>query len=182
MKHSAHLDLAHKYWKEHLRPGDIAIDATCGNGHDAAILAEILRQGKLFCYDIQKEAILKTKKRLGEILSERVSFFQKCHSDLSDILEPVRLIVYNLGYLPLSDKKMTTQTASTLLSVEKGLSLLQPEGAISIMCYPGHEEGRREEEALILWLQRLPSSSFRICYHEWINRALSPTLLWIQKM
>ena len=56
-----------------------------------------------------------------------------------------KLIVYNLGYLPGSDKLLTTKTSSTLLSVEKALSLIAPNGAISITCYPGHEEGKKEE-------------------------------------
>ena len=33
------LKLAHQVWKDHLKPGNSAIDATCGNGYDTDVLA-----------------------------------------------------------------------------------------------------------------------------------------------
>ena len=37
-----HTDFAQRYWTALLRAGDTVIDATVGNGHDAAVLAEAL--------------------------------------------------------------------------------------------------------------------------------------------
>jgi predicted methyltransferase len=188
MKHTAHLELAHKYWKELLRKGDGVVDATCGNGHDALILAQCILQegsGSLFCYDIQEEALQKTKERLSSKLEkdlvERVSFFQKCHSNFIDISCPIKLIVYNLGYLPLGNKEVTTQTETTLKSVESALNLVEEGGALSITCYPGHAEGKKEEEALLSLLEKIPYHKYLVSHHRWLNRNLSPTLLWIQK-
>lgn len=47
--------------------GDIVIDATMGNGHDTRYLADLVgRDGQVFAFDVQKEAIEQTSKRLGE--------------------------------------------------------------------------------------------------------------------
>lgn len=185
---SPHLDLAKRYWKNQVKKGDYAIDATAGNGHDALFLAELVltaNSGGLFCYDIQEKALANTsallKSKLDAEIFNRVSLIQKCHSNFCDIpLDlPISLIVYNLGYLPSGDKSVTTMTSSTLKSIESALHRIRPGGALSITAYPGHEEGRREEATLIEYLEKLESSAFTICYHKWLNRPLSPTLFWL---
>ncbi|KAM3567143.1 hypothetical protein VYU27_010706, partial [Nannochloropsis oceanica] len=58
---ASHLALAHSIWGQVLRPGGIAVDATCGNGHDALAIAKFLfptgvsrgLYGRLHCIDIQ---------------------------------------------------------------------------------------------------------------------------------
>ena len=62
---TSHIDLAHQYWKNLLLPGDHAIDATCGNGHDSIFLAKILLDsGKLKAFDKQSSAIEAKKKHI----------------------------------------------------------------------------------------------------------------------
>jgi putative rRNA methylase len=188
-KISPHLHLAKSYWTEHLQPGDIAIDATCGNGHDTLFLCQHLlkHEGSLVAgLDIQSAAILNTDALLKQSLPQehlkRVLLHRMCHGKIHQIPlpQPPRLIVYNLGYLPGGDKSMTTQTGSTLKSFEQSLDIVARDGAISITCYPGHEEGEREESALLSFVANLPSSRWQVCYHKWPNRAKSPTLLWIE--
>lgn len=176
-----HIELAHSYWSSHLKPGNNAIDATCGNGHDSLALAQILgTNGALFCYDIQPQAIQNTRKLVEKF--ERVQFFSQCHSDFSSLPSqiPIHLIVYNLGYLPGGDKKKTTMTETTLQSIGAAIERIEKEGAISITCYPGHEEGAREEKALLAFLENI--AGFSICYHRWVNRITSPTLIWMKRI
>jgi hypothetical protein len=90
---------------------------------------------------------------------------------------PPRLIVFNLGYLPGGNKAVTTQTESTLDTLQKCLSILAPDGAISITCYPGHEEGLREMEAILQFVQTL--TDWHVCHYQWVNRPRSPSLFWI---
>ncbi len=172
--HAPHILLAQAYWKNHLTPKDIAIDATCGNGHDTQVLSELCH---VIGIDIQSDAIAKTSIRAPKALLHRMS-----HADLDRIPLPYapRLVVYNLGYLPGGDKALTTQTISTLLSVQKALHVLAPDGALSITCYPGHDEGFKEEIALLQWAESLPSTRFIVCYHKWINRPKAPSLIWIE--
>lgn len=182
---SSPIDLAHRYWRALLLPTDTAIDATCGNGKDTLRLAQLLTEGRVVGMDVQEEALIKTR----QLLEENLSVDQLAHVELllqSHVVFPplknVKLIVYNLGYLPGGDKKKTTQTESTLESFHNALALISPGGAISLTCYPGHEEGQREQAALLQEAKNLSSSQWNVCHHEWLNRPTSPSLLFIQKI
>ncbi|HSX25446.1 MAG TPA: class I SAM-dependent methyltransferase [Chlamydiales bacterium] len=185
---SPHLALAKRFWTEHLKPGDAVIDATCGNGHDTLFLAQLLLPhpySLVAAYDIQVAAIQNTEALLQRHLPpdqlHRVLLNRRSHTDLELPFSP-HLVVYNLGYLPGGDKTITTQTESTLASVQKSLAILAPAGALSITCYPGHAEGEKEEKALLSYLETLPSNKYTISHHKWLNRPNSPTLLWIKKV
>lgn len=175
---SPHLTLAKNYWKGHLKPSDLAIDATCGNGHDTLFLSEICH---VIGLDIQNQAISSTEALMQR--HEKKAILHRMSHDQIDTLplpHPPRLIVYNLGYLPHGDKSIVTKTETTLESVKKSLEILAPDGAISITCYPGHEEGEREEKALIGFVERLPAQ-WSVCLHKWLNRPKAPSLIWITR-
>jgi SAM-dependent methyltransferase len=167
-----HLLLAKEYWKEHLQPGDFAIDATCGNGHDTLYLSQLLPDGLVYGIDIQETALEKTRLALGD--AKNVRLFHQSHADPLPLPSRPRLIVYNLGYLPGGDKTLTTMTSSTLESIKLSLEILATDGAISITCYPGHDEGMHEEKELLSFVKDLKHA-----YHRW-ERERSPTLLWIK--
>lgn len=178
----SHLDLAQSYWERLVQPGAIVVDATCGNGHDTLFLAR-LQPRILYSFDIQPEALESARKQIDKELLSSIQFIQGCHSQFPAQISPssVKLIVYNLGYLPGSDKTITTLTTTTLQSVSNALDLIVPGGAISITCYPGHEEGAREESALLALVEKLEKPLWSCCHHRWINRKLAPSLLLLQK-
>lgn len=171
-----HIELARRLWREHLQPGDLTIDATLGNGHDALFLHEL--GCVVVGLDIQETALKAAKIRIGE---RPIRLVHLSHEKISSLVlpKPPQLIVYNLGYLPGGDKGITTLLESTLKSVEEGLKILSPKGALSITCYPGHDEGLREEEALTQWASQLESKRWDVCHHRWLNRPRAPSLLWI---
>lgn len=187
----SHLDLAHAYWKTLVHPGDVVIDATCGNGQDTLILAQLCLQegqGILYGIDILPKAIDQTKAYLQKSLSDevykRIRLIQTCHSNFPIEIpqESVQLITYNLGYLPGGgDKSLTTRVETTLESFQNALKLIRPGGAICITCYPGHDEGKNEEENLCSFVQALDPFQWNCCHHQWLNRKKSPSLLMIQK-
>lgn len=186
----SHLDLAHTFWKQLVHIGDTVIDATCGNGYDTLKLCELALaqdKGRIYSFDIQEQAINSTQLYLASHLSldlqKRVILRQGCHSAFSaDILsESVKLIVYNLGYLPGGNKNKTTERFTTLQSVHHAQTLLQPGGMISITCYPGHLEGEKEQKDLLVYASTLSPKEWSCCHHQWNNRLHSPTLLLIQK-
>lgn len=185
-----HLTLAKSYWRSHLKPGDIVIDATCGNGNDTLFLSQHVLsdpESAVFAFDIQPEAIQNTESLLKQRLSadhfRRVLLHRRSHLELSAVPYPFspRLVVYNLGYLPGGNKAITTRTEATLESIKMSLQLIADDGALSITCYPGHAEGEKEENELLLFAKSLPSQSWVVCYHTWLNRPKSPTLLWIEQ-
>lgn len=188
-----HIQLAHTYWQDYLQSGDSAIDATCGNGYDTLLLSQLALRGEnghVYAFDIQEQALAITQKRLEAHLTatqlRRVQLIKGCHSNFMGIPQentnPIRLIVYNLGYLPGGDKTYTTVEKTTLLSMQKACELLAPEGLISITCYPGHPAGAAEESALIELASTLPRQHWSCCHHRWINRQRAPSLLLLQKM
>lgn len=186
MIYKPHIQAAQRAWKQLLNDEDVVIDATCGNGHDTLFLA---RQsiGKLYAIDIQSQALIQTQSLLQASLSQeqyaRVRFVHGCHSTFPQELnkESVKLIVYNLGYLPKGDKAITTQVETTVKSIENALKLIQAGGLISITCYPGHPEGQREEEAILNYATTLNPQQWSSHHQRWINRPLSPNLLFLQK-
>jgi hypothetical protein len=178
-----HISYAHQYWARFVRPGDTSIDATLGNGHDTLYLAQLLKgEGRLIGYDIQPQALEQAKRRI-EILPDEFSriITLKFQSHTNFEEKNVKLIVYNLGYLPGGDKSITTLHETTLISIQNALHCLTPGGAISITCYPGHTAGAIEQEVLIDFLKTLPSNQWEICHHVWLNRPFAPSLILLSQ-
>jgi hypothetical protein len=186
----SHLDLAHSYWSQLIKTGDSVIDATCGNGHDTLKLCQLalsIDKGKVYAFDIQLQAIHSTSQFLDANLSlafrMRVDLQHRCHSSFPDSIEKesIKLIVYNLGYLPGGNKTFTTQKKTTLESLQQAQELLQPGGVISVTCYPGHAEGGQEQDTLLKYVTQFSPKKWSCCHHAWLNRKESPTFLLIQK-
>jgi SAM-dependent methyltransferase len=174
-----HLDQAHFYWKNLLKPDDHVIDATCGNGKDTLRLAELIPEGHVYALDIQEIALQKARELIPY---SNISYLLQCHSRLPAGLPAGRfkLVVYNLGYLPGGNKNLTTLTATTLESLEKAAQLIVIGGALSITCYLGHPEGALEEQAVHGWVTNLDPQKWHITHHVW--REKSPTLFFIVKL
>jgi hypothetical protein len=179
-----HLQIAHHLWKKLLLPSDNAIDATCGNGHDSFVLASLLPKGILFCYDIQKKAIENTKALLKEhsIGSNNIFFIQSSHESFLEVPSSlsIKLITYNLGYLPGGDKSITTKKKSTINSIDQATKIISQSGALSITCYSGHPEGKIEEEAVYSFLDQLDKRKFTVTIHNW-PKEKAPSFIWIVK-
>ena len=56
------ITLSHDFLAEVIDKKSIVVDATMGNGHDTAFLAK--RAGKVYAFDIQKQALDKTSQLL----------------------------------------------------------------------------------------------------------------------
>ncbi|MCB1085237.1 MAG: class I SAM-dependent methyltransferase [Chlamydiia bacterium] len=171
--------MAHQIWERHLRAGQRAVDATCGNGHDTAFLAG-LGLSHIYACDIQEKALEMTKKRLKGF--KNISYHLGCHSCFEGVAPGIALLVYNLGYLPGSDKEVVTCLETTLISVKKGLSLLQPQGMVSLTLYSGHAEGEREKKARLDWGASLSKGEYEVSHHCLLNRKTAPSLLVVKKI
>lgn len=167
-----------------LQAGDIAIDATVGNGRDTVFLAEqVGRSGKVFGFDIQKEAIENTKARLKEKnLLDRVQLFQTSHANMletipKDVYGKVKAAVFNLGYLPGGDKSIVTKAPSTIAAIEHLLQILTVGGLIVIVVYHGHEEGKRERDELLAYVTKIEQSKADVLRYEFINQKNHPPFI-----
>ena len=100
---------------------NLALDATLGNGHDSLFLASIFN--KVIGIDIQPLAIKRSKERLKN--ESNVEILLLNHKDIDTLnYSNFDLILYNLGFLPGSDKKVITNYESTLESLEKACPFL----------------------------------------------------------
>ena len=157
--------------------GDSAIDATAGNGHDTLFLAQLTGPaGKVYAFDIQKEAIDATRQRVEDF--PNVELFHASHAEISaHVHEPIAAAVFNLGYLPKGDHSIITKSTSTLQAIEQCLELLKENGLVLIVIYSGHEGGSEERDAVMDFVCALPQISYDVMRYEFINQQHSPPFL-----
>jgi len=143
------------HFTKHLQPLQLAIDATCGNGADTVFLGSMGFK-RILAVDIQEQAISNTKKALCETGYNKVEVIQDGHENILDhVDDAIDCVMFNLGYLPGADQKITTLAKSSIAAIESTMSLLSTHGLITIMCYPGHPNGKIETEAIRSYLQQL---------------------------
>lgn len=156
------LEAAHDIVRRYLSPGDVAVDATMGNGHDTVFLAECVGdRGHVFGFDVQAQALLNTRQRLQQQgLEGRATLCHASHAELlvripEKLHGRIMAVMFNLGYLPGADKSVITQTQTTLDAVDAALRLLTDRGVITVLAYPGHAGGDQETRQLTDWCGRL---------------------------
>ncbi|MCP4232268.1 MAG: methyltransferase domain-containing protein [Aestuariibacter sp.] len=160
-------DQAHSLLSRHVQTGDCAIDATTGNGHDTCFLAALTGgSGTVYGFDIQHQAISETRKLYYELNRDaQLTLFEAGHENIRKLIpsklhNKVSAITFNLGYLPKGDKSVTTTKTTTLPALRDSLSLLRPNGIITILAYRGHQGGEDEYLAITNWLTQLPTEHF----------------------
>ena len=159
---------AHRALSRQLRPGDTAIDATAGNGHDTARLAELTSPGgSVFAIDIQPEALAATRRRLhAEGLGEVCTLICGNHAEELAKLRPglanrAAAAVFNLGFLPGGDHTIRTRPDSTLAALDQAGELLRADGLLAVIAYRGHPGGAAEARAVSDWMLRAVSRGWR---------------------
>lgn len=120
----------------------LAIDATCGNGHDTLFLANNFDE--VIAMDIQELAIKRTKKLL--IKYTNVKIIQDDFNNIDKYPIP-SLIIFNLGFLPGSNKKIKTQNFNSEKAILKSIN--HCEEKIIIACYVKHDGGIIEYNKII---------------------------------
>lgn len=181
-------ELAHQYLAEHVAVGDVVIDATCGNGYDTVLLAQLVGEaGQVVACDLQPQAIQQTETRCSGLkqveyrLGDHAETFEQLRTEYE---ERVSAIVFNLGYLPGGDKEKTTQVPTTLKALSAGKKLLKSGGIFSILAYVGHPGGTIEDEAVRQLLSEWRDSGEVASIH-WPEETLSavpPRLYVVEKI
>lgn len=144
-----------KHFAAQSTPLGLAVDATCGNGHDTEFLAA-LGFRRVLGFDIQEKAIRATGERIRQAGYDNVSLLHQSHESIqTTIEEPIDCAMFNFGYLPLADKQLTTTARTSLIALRSVVRLLSPHGLITLMCYPGHLAGLEEKRALQDWFKTL---------------------------
>lgn len=192
----SHLAFAKQLWDTHLKgcTHPIILDATAGNGKDSLSIALLCHEFskrasresdfELHLFDIQQIAIENARKLLQENgFDTHCHYYCLSHNLIASVFEQnsFDLIVYNLGYLPGGNKALTTLSSSSKESIEQACRLLKPSGLMTIMLYPGHIEGAKEQSILIPFTFSLPKNKFHVTHHTFSTKANAPSLLVVQK-
>ena len=169
-------------------PPPFALDATAGKGRDTLFLAQAVGpQGAVLALDVQEAALSAARARLESAgLADRVRLVLSGHQDLAVLLPEAAegvldAAVFNLGFLPGSDRRVVTTPETTLTALRMLETRLRPGAVISIHCYTGHPGGADETAAVTRWAEELPWKSRRVLRLECANKEWNKeTLLLIE--
>ncbi|MGD9567847.1 MAG: class I SAM-dependent methyltransferase [Sedimentibacter sp.] len=157
------------------------IDATCGNGFDTLFLCKLAgADGNIKAFDIQQQAIERTTALLKgnleyinyEIILDSHEFIPKYLSSYIDAA------VFNLGYLPFSDKTVTTKGDTTVNAIQNLIPCLNNNGRIYITTYITHDTGDEINEIYNL-LSGLDKSKYNVLHINLVNKENTPPELFI---
>lgn len=183
-----HLDRILPYAKtlleKSVKSGDIVVDATLGNGHDTVFLAKLAGEsGRVYGFDVQEEAIAASSERLiKEGLLERVVLVHQGHETLADHIPAtdhgkITGAIFNLGYLPGSDKTIITKPDTTIAAIEQLLKIMAPEGIIVLVIYHGHEGGSLERDTLLNYCRKIDQKTAHVLQYQFINQQNNPPFI-----
>ena len=178
-------ELAMSVTLTYIKPGDTVVDATCGTGQDTVVLARAVgSEGRVYAFDIQKNAHLLTEARLRSHGLNNVHLVMQSFISMSDHIpeRSAAAVVFNLGYLPGGDHSITTTAEATLEGLDRALRTIRPGGVVTVVMYDGHEEGAEEKRAVLEWAETLDSKKFHVAYVSLLNQKNNPPeILWITK-
>ena len=116
---------------------DVAIDATVGNGYDTLFLAQHFN--KVIGIDIQPLAIKRSKEKTQAL--NNVELYLDDFNNISKY-KYANVIIFNLGFLPGSNRKVKTQDYTSDLAILNAYQIL--DGIMLVACYIQHEGGYNE--------------------------------------
>lgn len=160
--HLSVTEIVHELVRPHLHPGDTAFDATAGNGHDTLFLAGCVGPtGRVLAWDIQKLAIERTAALLAKQGVTWVELTLRDHAEIEKFgAGEFAAAMFNLGYLPASDRTITTTADSSVRAIRAAAELLKVGGILTVLAYVGHPGGIGEAAAVEKLLRGMPSREF----------------------
>ncbi|MEY3385370.1 MAG: hypothetical protein RIR53_181 [Bacteroidota bacterium] len=174
--------MVHRLLHSQLRPGDVAIDATVGNGWDTRVLADCVGAGGVvYGFDVQQIALDVACTRLTSDGAD-VRLILAGHETMAGHIEPrhhglIRAVTFNLGYLPGGEKSLTTKASTTIDALGQALDVLMPGGIVTIVCY-SHSEGRAERQSVETLLSGLSQDIYTCTETRFFNQRGNPPVVF----
>ncbi|WP_058306886.1 class I SAM-dependent methyltransferase [Gracilibacillus massiliensis] len=171
---------SHQLLKDIIQNGDVVIDATCGNGNDTAFLSRLVgKTGKVYAFDIQKQAIEKTQVLLEKNNIENVELIHAGHEQVSHYIQDQTITgaIFNLGYLPHGDPSIITVPETTIHAISSMLALLKKRGRIVIGIYHGHLGGTTEKNEVLAYCEQLDQKKYQVLQYQFINQTNKPPFI-----
>lgn len=157
------------------------VDATCGNGFDTLFLCRLAgEKGCVKAFDIQAQAIERTEILLKSNLNFiNYELIKDSHEYIGNHLsDKIDAAIFNLGYLPFSDKTVTTKGDTTVKAIMNLLPHLKDDGRIFITTYITHDTGY-EIKNICEFLNSLDNSVYNVLHINLINKNNTPPELFI---
>ena len=175
------VEIAHDLILEYAPKDMISVDFTMGRGNDTLLLAK--HSTYVYAFDIQPKCIEETSLQLNMHNLHNVKLICASHVDADAyISEKIHAGIFNFGYLPQSDKHITTTVTTSSIAVKKALAMLEVKGILVLVLYPGHPAGYEEGEYFDRWTKQLSSRYYNVMKVAMWNKERAPYILAIQKI
>ena len=178
------LDLHKQFILTHLKEGDVCVDFTMGNGHDTEFLSKTVgKDGHVYAFDVQEQAVTSTAANLEKAgCDQNYTLILDSHHNVKKYVEgPIKAGMFNLGYLPGSDKKITTMRETTMPAIEAAVDLLDHGGILLVAVYPGHAEGDAEGKMVQDYFSTLDRHVICCTLIRIVNSPASPFFFVVEK-
>lgn len=156
-------------------PQFIGVDMTMGNGYDTLFLAQHCQ--KVYAFDIQKEALKKTQELIGSL--KHVELILDGHQNIDHYFDSFDIGIFNLGYLPSANHRITTLLKTSKIAIEKAVKMMNV--VLFIVVYPGHQEGYEESLWINEYVKTLDAHQFHVSCYCMLNKKNSPYVIEIEK-
>lgn len=180
MKLERVLDYAKTLLRKSIDFGDVAIDATAGNGHDTLYLTELVGDtGHVFAFDVQQQALDATADRLKKHgVFERTTLILDGHENIATyVAERIGGAIFNLGYLPGADHTVTTHGQTTIQAIDEMLEMMKIGGIIVLVVYHGHEGGKEERDDVLTYVESLSQKQVHVLRYDFLNQKNDPPFI-----
>ena len=176
------LQLAKDRLAESANPQGTYVDFTMGRGRDTLFLSRLAPLGRVYAFDIQQAALDQTAELLLQNGVNNATLILDSHHRFADyVLGEIDGGLFNLGFLPGSDRSVTTQRGSTVTAVRLAMRALKHGGALGVAVYPGHEEGRIEGEMLQNYFASVDKKEFDVFIYRLLNVPDSPYMMILER-
>ena len=163
------------------KEGLTLIDATAGNGLDTLFLCKLVKdKGYVYAFDIQEDAINRTKDLLENNVCTNCKLIVDSDENVLEYIEDrqIDVALFNLGYLPNSDKKVRTNFNSSISAIKNIISRLSNQGRIFISAYKLHDNGE-EASNIHKFISSLNKREYNVIQIKLLNKENSPPEIYI---
>ena len=132
---------------------------------------------KVYAFDIQQLAIDTTIDRCSFL--KNVCIHLDLHKRFDKYVNIMDAGIFNLGYLPQSDKTITTNANTVIATLDKIWNKINDEGRVVVVLYPRFKEGKEEAKMMEKYCATLISKRFDVMKYQLINRKDAPYIICI---